>query len=96
MPLLSQAYDFASKLTDETRDPREVFKKAGITPENIKTLKNLVNLPVAGNLLGNKKEAILAGANAAEKMLDNLVFSLPEQAPVSEIERLQASLEQLK
>lgn len=98
--LLNQAYDFANKITDMTQNPREALEKAGVTREDLEKAKKLVNNPMAGFLLGDKRQAVIDGLNKAEALFDGQpcgqINSLPEQAPVSELEQLQANLAKLK
>lgn len=92
---LSQAYDFANKLTDLTNDPRVVLGKAGITIQHINQARQLLNNPMAGLILGESKQKILEGLNKAESFLSGN-NSLTEQSPVNELEQLQKSLATLK
>lgn len=98
--LLSQAYDFANKITDVTQNPKEALEKAGVTRQDLEKAKKLVNNPMAGFLLGDKKQDVIDGLNRAESLFDGQpigqINSLSEQAPVSELEQLQANLAKLK
>lgn len=94
--LLSQAYDFANKITDITQNPKEALEKAGVTREDLEKAKKLINNPMAGFFLGDKKQSVIDGLNRAEALFDKQVNSLSEQAPVNELEQLQANLARLK
>jgi hypothetical protein len=94
--LLSQAYDFANKITDITQNPKEALEKAGVTREDLEKAKKLINNPMAGFFLGDKKQSVIDGLNRAESLFDKQVNSLSEQAPVNELEQLQANLARLK
>ena len=91
---LSQAYDFANRITDMTNNPREALAKAGVTKKDLEKAKNLMNNPLASFLLGDKRQSVVDGLNRAESLFeDNLIT---EQAPVSELEQLQRNLQTLK
>ena len=94
--LLSQAYDFADKITNITNDPAEIIKKAGITKQDLDRARKLLNNPIAGFFFGEKKQSIIDGLNKAEMFFNEQINSLSEQAPVSELEQLQANLARLK
>ena len=94
--LLSQAYDFANKITDITQNPKEALEKAGVTKQDLEKAKKLINNPVAGFFLGEKKQSVIDGLNKAEMFFSGQINSLSEQAPVSELEQLQANLARLK
>ena len=94
--LLSQAYDFANKITDITQNPKEALEKAGVTKQDLEKAKKLINNPVAGFFLGEKKQSVIDGLNKAEMFFNGQINSLSEQAPVSELEQLQANLARLK
>lgn len=98
--LLSQAYDFANKITDITQNPKEALEKAGVTRQDLEKAKKLINNPMASFFLGDKKQAVIDGLNRAESLFNGQpigqVNSLSEQAPVSELEQLQANLAKLK
>lgn len=96
LTLLSQAYDFANKITDITQNPKEALEKAGVTKQDLEKAKKLINNPVAGFFLGEKKQSVIDGLNKAEMFFDGQINSLSEQAPVSELEQLQANLARLK
>lgn len=96
MQLLSQAYDFANKITDITQNPKEALEKAGVTKQDLEKAKKLINNPVAGFFLGEKKQSVIDGLNKAEMFFSGQINSLSEQAPVSELEQLQANLARLK
>ena len=96
MQLLSQAYDFANKITDMTQNPKEALEKAGVTKQDLEKAKKLINNPVAGFFLGEKKQSVIDGLNKAEMFFNGQINSLSEQAPVSELEQLQANLARLK
>jgi len=51
---------------------------------------------MAGFFFGNKKQSVIEGLNRAEALFDKQVNSLSEQAPVNELEQLQANLARLK
>lgn len=93
---LSNAYDFANKITDLTNDPKVVLEKAGITKKDLEKAKALINNPLFSMLLGEKKQAVLEGLNKAENFFNGGNNSLAEQAPASELEQLQANLARLK
>lgn len=98
--LLSQAYDFANKITDATQNPKEVLEKAGVTKQDLEKAKKLLSNPIASTLLGDKKQAVMNGINAAESFFNdnqmNQINSVAEQAPATELEMLQANLASLK
>lgn len=98
--LLSQAYDYANKITDITQNPKEALEKAGVTKQDLEKAKRLINNPMAGFFLGDKKQMVIDGLSRAESLFDGQpieqVSSLTEQAPVSELEQLQANLARLK
>lgn len=79
-----------------TQNPKEALEKAGVTKQDLEKAKKLINNPVAGFLLGEKKQSVIDGLNKAEMFFDRQINSLPEQAPVSELEQLQANLARLK
>lgn len=79
-----------------TQNPKEALEKAGVTKQDLEKAKKLINNPVAGFLLGEKKQSVIDGLNKAEMFFDGQINSLPEQAPVSELEQLQANLARLK
>lgn len=92
--MLSQAYDMANKITDMTSNPKEALEKAGVTRSDLEKAKKLINNPLAGMILGDKRQSVIDGLNRAESLLgDNL---LAEQAPVNELEQMQKNLAMLK
>lgn len=99
---LSQAFDFAQQITSFTNNPQEALQKAGVTLENAKKAQQMIDSPLGDmviRLVGGDKDKILNGLKKAEEMLSNNPQSriLPmEQAPVSEIDELQATLARLK
>ncbi len=94
MQILSQAYDMANKITDMTNNPQEALAKAGVTKADIEKAKRLINNPLAGMILGEKRQSVIDGLNKAESLFgDN---SLTEQAPVNELEQMQRNLALLK
>ena len=93
---LSNAYDFANKITDLTNDPKVVLEKAGITQKDLEKAKVLINNPLFSMLLGEKKQVVLEGLNKAENFFNDGNNLPVEQAPASELEQLQANLARLK
>lgn len=93
---LSNAYDFANKVTDLTNDPKVVLEKAGITRKDLEKAKALINNPLFSMLLGDKKQVVLEGLNKAENFFNYENNLFVEQAPTSELEQLQANLARLK
>ena len=79
-----------------TQNPKEALEKAGVTKQDLEKAKKLINNPVAGFFLGEKKQSVIDGLNKAEMFFNGQINSLPEQAPVSELEQLQANLARLK
>ena len=96
---LSSAYDAAKQIMDTTQNPQEALQKAGVKREDIEKLRNMLNMPMAGwviKSLGVNKDDLVSGLNRAESLFNApQVNSLPEQAPSSELERLQANLARL-
>lgn len=72
------------------------MEKAGVTKQDLEKAKKLINNPVAGFFLGEKKQLVIDGLNKAEMFFNGQINSLSEQAPVSELEQLQANLARLK
>ena len=72
------------------------MEKAGVTKQDLEKAKKLLNNPVAGFFLGEKKQSVIDGLNKAEMFFNGQINSLSEQAPVSELEQLQANLARLK
>lgn len=99
---LSQAFDFAYQITSFTNNPQEALQKAGVTLENAKKAQKMIDSPMGDmvlRLVGGDKQKIMDGLKRAEEMLSNNSQSVvlqTEQAPVSEIDELQASLARLK
>lgn len=97
---LSQAFDIANQITDATRDPVEAFRRAGVTPADLASARNLINNPMAGfvlNRFGVKKDDILAGINRAEELLSGRANSpLVEQAPTDELSSLRENLARVR
>ena len=79
-----------------TQNPKEALEKAGVTKQDLEKAKKLRNNSVAGLFLGEKKQSVIDGLNKAEMFFNGQINSLPEQAPVSELEQLQANLARLK
>lgn len=97
--ILSQAYDYANKITDLTQNPKEALEKAGVTKKDLEKARNLLNNPLANLFLGDKKQSVIDGLSRAESLFNeqSLPINSPaEQAPVSELEKLQATLAALK
>lgn len=84
----------ANRITDMTQNPRDALEKAGVTKEDLVKARNLVNNPMASFVLGDKKQAIIDGLRRAESLFEDNSFT--EQAPVNELEQLQANLARLK
>lgn len=93
---MSQAYDFADKITDIAQNPKEALEKAGVTKEDLEKAKRLLNNPMAGFILGDKKQSVINGLSKAEDIFNGQVNSPTEQAPVSELEQLRENLARLK
>lgn len=101
---LSEAYDLANNLLSATRNPEEVFQKAGITRQSLEKAKSLLNNPMSGffiNLVGGNKEELLKGLSAAESYLNTRSIGTPnnslvEQAPASELDKLRENLNRLR
>ena len=79
-----------------TQNPKEALEKAGVTKQDLEKAKKLINNSVAGLFLGEKKQSVIDGLNKAEMFFNGQINSLSEQAPVSELEQLQANLARLK
>lgn len=93
--MLSQAYDYANKITDITQNPKEALEKAGVTKEDLEKAKKLINNPMAGFILGEKRQSVIDGLNRAESLFNSNDL-ITEQAPVSELEQMQKNLALLK
>lgn len=97
---LSRAYDFANGILTATQNPQEALQKAGVSASDLAKAKSLLNSPFAGMIAkacGTTKEDMMHS-------LDNLngffgttsVSPSAEQAPASELERMQENLARLK
>lgn len=103
--MMSQAFDFASQITQITNNPKEALERAGVSAQDIKTAQTLLNNP-AGNFiikcLGGDKNEIIQGLKKAEEIFNDTgtpvlpYSSMAEQAPVNELQELQATLARLK
>jgi hypothetical protein len=94
LQMLSNAYDMADKITNMTNNPREALEKAGVTKSDLEKAKQLINNPMAGFILGDKRQSVIDGLNKAESLFDNSL--LAEQVPVNELEQMQKDLAMLK
>lgn len=100
----SDAFDMANNLMNATRNPEEVFQKAGINRQTLEKAKSLINSPMSGffiNLVGGNKEELLKGLSAAENYLNTREIGTPnnppvEQAPASELDMLRENLAKLR
>lgn len=79
-----------------TQNPKEALEKAGVTREDLEKAKQLVNNPMANLILGDKKQSVIDGLTRVESLFDTQVSSPIEQAPMSELDQLQANLARLK
>lgn len=96
---LDKAYDMASTILNTTQNPQEALQKAGVSRADLEKAKGLLNNPFAGmvaKVFGTTKEDMQRGLERVESMLTPLPEnSQAEQAPVSELERLQNNLSRL-
>lgn len=97
---LSKAYDFANGVISTAANPQEALQKAGVTSADIERAKKMLNSPMAGmiaKMFGTTREDILRGLESFTQSCPPTPVSLPvEQAPASELERMQANLARLK
>lgn len=82
-----------------TQNPKEALEKAGVTKQDLEKAKKLINNPMAGFVLGDKKQSLIDGLARVEALFNeqpSQISSFTEQAPVNELEQLQANLARLK
>lgn len=97
---LSQAFDFANGILNATQNPQEALQKAGVSAADLTKAKALLNSPFAGMVAkacGTTKEDMMRGLSNLDGLFGGASVSPPtEQAPASELERMQANLARLK
>lgn len=97
--MFSQLFDLASQIATTCQNPKAELEKHGVTAETIKKAKSCLNFPGVGwliNKYGNK-EQLMADLDKLEKVFTgDTSYPLTEQAPVSELEQMQANLARLK
>ena len=90
---LSQAFDSANSIMSMANNPQEALSKAGVTKQDLDSIENLLQNPMAGfvlNSLGvNKTEAL----QVINQLKGN---SITEQSPVAELEDLEKALRSIK
>lgn len=90
---LSQAFDGATSIMDMAKNPQEALAKAGVTKQDLDSIENLLNNPMAGFVLKP------LGVNKAEAMsvIKQLKGESPiEQSPVGDLEDLELALKSIK
>lgn len=97
----SKAYDFASGVLSATTNPQEALQKAGVTRADLDKAKKMLNSPMAGmvaKFFGASKDDIRKCLDSLDGLFNDAPpVNLPaEQAPASELERMQANLARLK
>lgn len=96
----SRAYDFANGILSATTNPQEALQKAGVTRADLDRAKNMLNSPFAGMIakaFGASKDDIRKYIDSLDGLFGAPPVNLPaEQAPASELERMQANLARLK
>lgn len=90
---LSKAFDTTSSIMSMANNPQEALQKAGITSNDLNSIEKYLNNPMAGMVL----KTLGVDSTEAQKVIGQLKGnSQAEQAPVSELDALEKTLQSIR